>query len=455
MDKEKSEKLKKEARRYNIKEGIFNSAKDSVGVEYVSPFAIAINSSNSLVALLSSIPGILGPLSQIIGSKKIGKVSRKKIVSKSILLEAFVWLFLAIICFLFLKNIFVQYLPFMVLILFSIHAIIVNFLYPSWFSWTGDLINEKYRGRWFSKRTMLLGIVSISLVICSAFVLDLLKAQGKNMQGFILLFLLAFVFRLFSYHSIKKVYEPKINIKKTDYFSFWQFIKKSTQNNFGKFTIYRGLIGFSSAISSSLLAIYLLRNLKFTYVEYMIILYAGTFFSLFILELWGRIADRYGNYFVLCLTSILIPTIPILWIIKPSFLYLLLVPSLIEGISWAGFNLSTGNFIYDSVRPEKRGIAVSYYNMVRGIGIFLGAGIGAILIGYWKVSIIEPIIAIFFVGAIFRMIVVFFFLTKINEIRKIRKTKNNNFGKVILKQVKPALLGGVHDIISIRSYLRK
>lgn len=448
--------LKERARKYSVKEGIFASAKDSLGAQYVSPLAIAINSSNSLVALLSSIPGLLGPISQIIGSKKIEKTSRKKIVLKNVLLEAFVWIFFILICILFSKNILVPYLPFFILLGFCLYEIFNGLGHPAWFSWTGDIISDKYRGRWFSKRGLILGFVSLVLVIVSAFFLDFLKSIGKTIEGFMILFALAFFFRILSYKNLKKEYEPKIKLKKKDYFSFWQFLKKAPETNFGRFTIYRGLISFSSAISASLITIYLLRYLDFNYAEYMILIYAGTFFSLFCLELWGKIADRYGNYFVLCVTSIFIPIIPILWILHPSFLYLLIIPSLVEGVAWAGFGLAAGNFIYDNVRVEKRGPAVSYYNMMRGIGVFLGAGLSAILIGYWKISLIEPIIAIFFLSAVMRMLVVFFFLNKIKEAKNIRKAKSkHSFREVFLKQAKPTFLSEVHDIISIRSYLKK
>jgi len=455
-DKKEVAGLKEKARRYSVKEGIFSSAKDSLGLQYISPLAIAINSSNSIVALFSSLSGLLGPASQIIGSKQIEKTSRKKIVLKNVLLESFVWIFFILICILFSRGILIVYLPFFVLFGFCLYEIFSGLGHPAWFSWTGDIINDKYRGRWFSKRSLILGTVSLILAIVSAFFLDLLKSQGKTIEGFIILFALAFFFRILSYKNLKKEYEPKIKVNKKDYFSFWQFLKKAPQTNFGNFAIYRGLISFSSAISSSLITIYLLRNLGFNYTEYMVIISAGTFFSLFCLELWGKIADKYGNYVVLCITSIFIPVIPILWILHPSFIYLLIVPSLIEGVSWAGFNLATGNFIYDNVRTEKRGFAVSYYNMLRGIGVFLGAGLSAILIGYWKISIIEPIIAIFFLSTAIRMIVVFFFLNKIKEAKRIKKTKNPKYFKeIILRQAKPTLIGEVHDILSIKDYLKK
>ena len=77
-DSKRVKNLKHNARKRSIKEGIFGSAQMSFGDSYITPFAIAINSSNSLVALISAISGILGPLTQIFGSKLNEKYSRKK-----------------------------------------------------------------------------------------------------------------------------------------------------------------------------------------------------------------------------------------------------------------------------------------------------------------------------------------------------------------------------------------
>ena len=76
MKKEKKinlgvDELKHQARRYSIKEGIFAHITGSLGGHYVSPFAVAINSSNSIIAFLSAISGLLGPLAQALSSRLI------------------------------------------------------------------------------------------------------------------------------------------------------------------------------------------------------------------------------------------------------------------------------------------------------------------------------------------------------------------------------------------------
>ena len=451
----KIKELKHQARRHSIKEGIFASAKGAFGDYYISPFAIAINASNSLVALLSSVSGLLGPLTQIFSSRLIEKHSRKKIILKSVFFESLMWLPLIIIAILFYKGILINTLPILLLLSFSLYIILANIGAPAWFSWMGDVVDEKYRGRWFSKRNLIMGFVSVVLAVSASFFLSYFKENNWTMFGFIILFFLAFIARIICWKIFKKQYEPKIKLKKGYYFSFWDFVKEAPKNNFGKFSIFRFFLSFACYISSPLLAVYLLRSLKFSYPIYIVIILSTTVFSLIVLKIWGKFADKYGNYRVLGITTILIPIIPILWILSPLPIYLIFIPALIGGISWAGFNLATGNFIYDNVSQQKRGLAVSYFRMFNGIGIFLGAGLGALLIKFLTISFIEPIFFIFILGSIMRMIVVFWWLPKIKEIRKTGKFNSSKvFKNLIFKQSKHTLIEEAHEIMSIKKYLR-
>jgi len=452
---EKFKELQHKSRRHSIKEGLFANVQFSLGNNYISPFAIAINASNSLVALLGSIMGLLGPISQLFSSRLMEKYSRKSIILKAVLFEALMWIPFIIIGFLFYKGIALDLLPLLLIISFSIQIIIANIGGPAWFSWIGDIVDKEYRGRWFAKRNLLLGFTGIILAIGASFFLDYFKEQNWTMFGFMTLFFFAMLGRINSWRCFKSQYEPKIKLKKGYYFSFWDFLTESTKTNFGKFALYRCFLSFSIAIAGPLITVYLLRNLDFSYKTYMLIIMTGSFISLIFLELWGKIADKYGNYKVIALTSFLIPTIPILWIISESPIYLVLIPSLIGGITWAGFNLASGNFIYDNISQERRGIAVSYYNMLMGIGIFLGAGLGAILIKYIDTTSIQPIIVIFIISSVIRALVVMIGLPKIKEVRKTKKFSGNRALKnIIFKEAKPTLVEEFHQIMSIKKYIR-
>ncbi|MFH1787444.1 MAG: MFS transporter [archaeon] len=457
LSKEELSKIKsqkKKARHENIKEGIFATGRTSFGDYFVSPFAIAINSSSSMVAMLNSISGLLGPISQLFGSRLMEKYSRKKIMVKSVFLESLMWLPLIAISILYYKGILINILPILLLLFFSFFTILANIGSPAFFSWVGDLVEEKRRGRWFAKRTLLTGFISVILAISASFFLDYFKRNNSIMQGFVILFALALFSRLICWKIYKKQYEPKLKLKKGDYFSFWDFIIQAPKNNFGKFSIFRFFFSFACAISSPLLVIYLLRYLNFSYTLYMIIIFSGTIFSLLILELWGKISDKLGSYKTLSIATLIIPIVPLLWIVSPSPVYLIFVPSLISGISWAGFHLTEKNFIYDNVSTPKRGLALSYYNLLWGIGTFLGAGLSAILIKYLTISIIEPIIAIFILSSIARMIVIFLWLHKIKEIRVTKKFNNSKiFKEIITKEARPTINQEIHEIMSIKKYL--
>ena len=330
-----------------------------------------------------------------------------------------------------------QSLPILVLISFALYTTLTGLGHPAWFSWMGDIVNPQHRGRFFSRRNFLMGFTSVVLA----------------MFGFIILFSLALLSRLISWKILHKQYEPPIKLKKGYYFSFWDFLANAHKNNFGKLSLFRFFFTFTTAISSPLLVVYLLRHLNFSYTQYMIIIFSGTIFSLILLGLWGKFADGYGNYKALCIATSLTPLIPILWILNSNLFYLIFIPSALSGISWAGIHLTEKNFIYDNISDQKRGLAVSYYNMFWGIGVFLGASLGALLIKILDTNFIEPIILIFIIGAVARGFSVMWWLPKIKEIKKTKKfTTSKAFKEIILKEAAPTINEEVNEIIHIKKY---
>jgi len=449
------EELKHSARGHSIKEGIFAAASGSFGERYVSPFAIALNASNSMVALLSSVAGLLGPLSQTFSSSRLmEKYSRKRIVLRSVFWAALAWIPFIILALLFYKGIVLSFLPMVLMFLYALHIVLIHIPSPAWFSWMGDLVDRKHRGRFFSKRNLILGFITVIVAFLASFILDYFEKNEWAMYGFMILFFFAFLSKIISWKFLNVQYEPKLKLQKGHYFSFFQFLKEAPKNNFGRFSIFRAVLSIANSLSAPLMAVYLLRYLGFNYRTYMVVTLASAVYTFMVLELWGKFSDKYGNYRTLKITSMFIPLIPLLWIISPSPIFMILVPALIGGIAWTGFNLAASNFIYDNVSQQKRGLAISYYNLLMGLGIFTGAGIGAILIKYLNTSFIEPLFFIFILSTILRFIVVIFGVRKIGEVRTTKKFKGiKSVEDVFLKHAKPTLMEEFHEIIHIKKYL--
>ena len=92
--------------------------------------------------------------------------------------------------------------------------------------------------------------------------------------------------------------------------------------------------------------------------------------------------------------------------------------------------------------------------MLWGIGISLGAGIGAALIKFLDTSFVEPIVLIFIISAIIRLIVVVFGLPKLKEVRKTKKLGGiKGFEHLLFKETGRTILEEVHELKSIKRYL--
>lgn len=444
MEKEKTMKL-------SVKEGTSASVMTGFGNSYITPYALALNANNAQIGFLSSFVGLVSPLSQIFGSKLMEKFSRKKIIVTAVTLHALMWIPVLVLTFLFSGNILKPYLPILLIIIYSILAIFGSIAGPSWFSLMGDIVPEKIRGRYFGKRNRVAESVALISFITAAFLLDFFKTKGLVLVGFSLLFSIACMARLISVFLFKKHYEPKFRLEKGYYFPLWQFIKKAYSNNFGRFVIFVSLIHFATAIAGPFFAVYMLKDLNFSYTAFMLVNVTSSLASLISMPIWGKFSDKYGNRELLRIGSILIPLFPILWLFSKSPYYLAFVPQLIGGLGWAAFNLGASNFIYDSVSIQRRGLCVAYFNVLIGIGVFLGASLGGLLAHYLTIAFMNKLLFIFLISGILRFVVVLIALPLIKEIRHLKKPKSNPF--FYFKEIMPMkgmVYGIVHNIAKIK-----
>jgi MFS family permease len=123
---------------------------------------------------------------------------------------------------------------------------------PAWNSLMKDIITKE-SGKYFGFRNRILGVTALVIMILASLLLNYFKEKQEVMIGFIILFSLAFLFRIVSFKILSKHYEPKLNLEKGYYFSFKDFIKESYKNNFGKFTLFIALIMFATSVASPFL----------------------------------------------------------------------------------------------------------------------------------------------------------------------------------------------------------
>jgi MFS family permease len=436
--------LKEITKKISIKEGIIANFMDGAGSRYITPYALAIGANNTQIGLLTSIPSLLGNLSQLFTSKIIEKTSRKKIIVWSVFLQALMWIPMLVGGFLFFyrgldkgtsANLFILF--------YTLFIIFGAFLSPAWNSLMKDIVT-KDKGDYFGKRNKIFGAVSLFVFLAAGILLNYLEGVNLVFIGFSILFGIAFFARLISCKMLTKYYEPKLKLEKGYYFTLGQFIKRIPQSNFGKFTVFIALVSFATAVSSPFFAVYMLKDLQFKYGIWVLITLSGSLSTFLFIQLWGKFSDKFGTLKVLQLTGIFIPLVPFAWFFSPAIagmgfpilITYLFVVEFFSGIIWAGFNLCAVNFIYDAVTREKFAICIAYYNIFNGVGVFLGATLGGILSSI-NVSIfgMNPLLFIFALSGVLRMAVYFFMMPMIKEVREVEEYKDGTIKKELRKML--------------------
>ncbi len=430
--KEETIKIEK-AKKISIIEGSSWSIMEGFGLRYITPYALALGASNFVIGLLSSLPSLLGNLAQLPVSRLMKNVSRKKILTTTVFLQAFLWLPIILAGFLyFFLGITSELAAALLIIFYTLMIIAGSIPGPAWCSWMRDLVREK--GEYFGKRNRIIGFIGILSMIIAGITLNYF---GKNnFIGFLIILTIAFLGRFFSGYLFTKQYEPEFKFEESYYFSPIEFIKKMSQNNFGRFVIFISLFSFSTAIAGPFFAVYMLKDLNFSYIDFTIVTLSAPLVMMIFMPFWGKFADKFGNVKVMKITGILIPLIPVYWLgtllILPFnsvslIVVYLFICEILSGFAWAGFNLSSANFIYDAVSRQRMALCVSYFNLINAAGTFVGAILGGILASHESYIFgIKPILFVIILSGILRAVIYFTAIPGIKEVRPVKDIDLNH-----------------------------
>ncbi len=439
------EKLKEETKKLSIREGIAASVMDGAGVSYISPYALAIGANNTQIGFLASIPALLGNLSQLFSARAIEKYSRKRIIVTGVFLQALMWIPIILAgYFFFYKNLNHGASATLLIISYTLFMLFGAFLSPAWNSLMKDTVSSKC-GAYFGKRNKINGAISLAVMLVCGFILHYLT-EINLFLGFAILFGIALISRLVSSYLLTKHHDPKLKFEKGYYFTIWQFIRKIPKSNFGKFTVFVSLFILATYLASPFFTVYMLKTLNFSYAIWTLIIISGSLSAFIFAPLWGKFSDKFGNLKVIRMTGAFIPLIPLFWLltpvlykINPTFVIVyLLIEEFVSNFVWAGFNLCVVNFIYDAVTRQRLALCVAYYNIFRGVGVFIGASLGGFLASAnINLFTFSPLLFVFLISGIVRFVIYILMIGKIKEVREVEKYPNGTLRREIKQMLIP------------------
>ncbi len=380
---------------------------------YLIPLAIFLKASTPQIGLLMSVPHLLSSLSQIFAVRAIEIAgSRKKLLIKSLVVQ--IMFLFAIPC---LALAPVPHKVELLILFVAVFRVIGSLMGPAWGSIVSDYLPEDLRGQFFGKRAQ---IISVSGIVALGVWGLFLAFMNKISEGWglFVVFLSAAICRVLSLYYMNRLVELPHKAHGDAQFTFWMFIRRFRESNFVKFILFAAAITFATQLSSAYFSVYMLNELKFSYVTYMSVHLAAILMNLISFPIWGQHADLIGNAKILKLTSLLLPISPLLWIFNSHWAALIAI-EMFSGFVWGGFNLCMTNFIYDAVQPAKRVRCLCYYNMINSIALFAGASLGGFLayklpsLGPGK----SPLLTLFLVSAVCRVAAHFILSPHFQEVR--------------------------------------
>jgi len=287
---------------------------------------------------------------------------------------------------------------------------------PAWGSMMADLVPERIRGRYFSARGRISGGVVLAFGFLGGGILQLV--QPNVFVGFAILFGGALVFRSISLYFLAKMYEPAAALPRSDQPGLLDLVKDIGSSNLGRFTLFVALMSFCTNISAPFFTVYMLRDLHFSYLSFVIVNSAGTLATILFLAYWGRRADRAGNIRIIRFACIFVPLVPIAWLISKEVWFLVIVQTF-AAFAWAGFDLANVNFLYDAAPPEERTKRIAVFNAMNGVAVCLGALTGGLLATRLPPLFGYSLLSLFALSGLLRAVVAAFLLRGIKEVRHV------------------------------------
>lgn len=402
------------ALRHSVRDGIAVSVQTGSGENYFNAFAVHLKASTGQIALLASLPPLVGSVAQLLSAwlgRRVG--SRRPLILLGARLQAGMWLPIIALPLLFPEH---ARAIFLTCAVFYYAA--GNLITPQWSSLMGDLVPARKRGRYFALRTRLASLTSFVALVGAGTVLHLFDGAGLAYLGFAVIFACAAIGRVVSTWHMAQMHDPpgKVAVLETRPESgVWERVRHS---RFARFSVFFAAMQGAVAVASPFFTVYMLRDLGFTYLQFMVASAASLLMQVLLMQTWGRLCDRYGSRFVLGVTGFLVPLLPVLWLFSTNYVYVLLVQGY-GGAVWSGFVLSAGNHVYELVPAHKRVTYMAWHNVFANVATFGGALVGGWIaltlpadfsLGTMHVTLPSVLLWVFFFSFVLRLAVAAAFL---------------------------------------------
>ena len=277
-------------------------------------------------------------------------------------------------------------------------------------SWLAVLVPGESLGRYLGQRLAIKSTFYLGGFVCLGYFMD---NNDGGLARFTIVFTVAILAALVDYLVMSLMRDrpvptipanppkPAVSGK----FSFIDYLRELRTRKLGRFVTFTSLFYLTVGLTGPLYAVYLLRDLKLSYVTFTAIVGAEFAARIVSVPLWGRFADRAGSIRVLGIVTRIIPVIPLLWLVSPHPAYLFMVQTA-SGVCWGAFDLTTQRYIFKTAPGERRLWYIVYNRILVLLPASLGGLIGAVSLNHIGPVLGSPIFSLFLASGATRALIV-------------------------------------------------
>jgi len=347
MNKHKTSVLHR-ALRYRGLDGVFTKTMDTLtGGPFLAGLALALGASNLQIGLIAAVP-FLAKIAYIPAIFVVEHVGyRKKICVVSNLLARPLWLLIALSAW---------KLPHpaalvVLIVTLALISLLGTFSNLAWNAWMKDLLPDRVRGRMFSKRLMSMGAVGMVFSLAGALIVDWMgQSAQEHLAPLALLVAGGACAGLLGIFFLNRI--PELAPLMGEHTSLRQALLLPLKDGaFVNLVSFSGSWAFATNLAVPFITVYMLKTLELSFSLVIAFTVASQLANLALLNVWGRLADRFGNKAVLLLCAPVFSLSLLLWTFTAKdelwlTLALIALIHVMNGMATAGIDVANVNLLY-------------------------------------------------------------------------------------------------------------
>lgn len=277
-------------------------------------------------------------------------------------------------------------------------------LNPPWNRLIGHTVPPKFRLKFFSIRNQYAQLSVFAGLITSGVLLHLAEEKNKVLLFYMGIFSLGFCLKCLSWFEIKYHHKDYPLVPGSENRTRLRDLMKRLGTDQGKLITFLFFFYMAVHFSAPYFNPYMLKHLKFNYLQYMLITAVANFGRVLTFRVLQKKARSRHINALLIFSSLGVATTPFLWSLWQNYWWIFTIEFL-SGCYWAGFELSTILLYYEKISDSERTSLITYITFLNTTGMILGSLLGAAFIDYFPVTG-DPYLSLFATSTVLRILII-------------------------------------------------